>query len=352
MEEFFKRVYFQNTALDYLTALLIFVLCIVGIYIVKSLIMHALKKWSGKTGRHVDQLFIKGIQRLVIPFLYLGSFYLAFKSLTLSPKVIKATDTIYSLFITFIIIRIIISFLNYFLTTYFKRQEHGIEKEKQLKGISTLISILVWGLGVVFLLDNLGFKVSTVITGLGIGGVAVALAAQTILRDLFSYFIIFFDRPFEIGDFITVGDKAGSVEYIGIKTTRLRALGGEQLVFSNADLTDSRIHNFKKMEKRRVVFQIGVVYQTAKQQLEEIPTIIKNIIVNQKDVTFDRSHLSTFGDSSINFENVYYVNSSDYTKYMDIQQAINLKIFEEFEKRGIGFAYPTQTIFVAKDESQ
>ncbi len=350
MEEFFKRVYLQNTVLDYATALLIFILCIIGIYVIKSLILHALKKWSGKTGQRLDQLLIKGIQRIVIPFLYFGSFYIAFKSLTLSSKVIKAADTIYVIIITFIIIRIAISFLNYFLTTYFKRQEHGIEKEKQLKGISTLISIFVWGLGIIFLLDNLGFKVSTVITGLGIGGVAVALAAQTILRDLFSYFIIFFDRPFEIGDFITVGDKAGSVEYIGIKTTRLRALGGEQLIFSNADLTDSRIHNFKKMEKRRVVFKIGVVYQTTKQQLEEIPALVKNIIVEQKDVTFDRSHLSTFGDSSINFENVYFVNSSDYAKYMDIQQAINLRIFEEFEKRGIEFAYPTQTIFLSKDE--
>lgn len=352
MEEFLKRTYFQNTVLDYATALLLFCICILAIYIIRKIIIHALAKWSQRTGAHLDKNLIKAVQRLLIPFLYFGSLYFAFKSLTLSLKVIKAADTITVIILTYIFIRLIISILNYFLNSYFRKQEQGIEKVKQLKGISTLISILIWGLGIIFLLDNLGFKVSTVITGLGIGGVAVALAAQTILRDLFSYFIIFFDRPFEIGDFITVGDKAGSVEYIGIKTTRLRALGGEQLVFSNADLTDSRIHNFKKMEKRRVVFQTGVVYQTTKQQLEEIPSIIKKIILEQKEVNFDRSHLSTFGDSSINFETVYFVNSSDYTKYMDIQQAINLKLFEEFEKRGIEFAYPTQTVFVSKEEKQ
>ncbi len=349
MEELLKRTFFGNTLFDYAAALLIFSLCILAIYIIRKIVISALTKWSHNTGTHLDKVLIAGLQRIVIPFLYFVSFYLAFKSLTLSPKVIKAADSIYVIILTYIIIRIIISILNFSILSYFRKQGRGAEREKQLKGISTLISFFVWGLGIIFLLDNLGYKVSTVITGLGIGGVAVALAAQTVLKDLFSYFVIFFDRPFEIGDFITVGDKAGAVEYIGIKTTRLRALGGEQLVFSNTDLTDSRIHNFKKMERRRVVFEIGVVYQTTKQQLEEIPSIIKKIISEVTDVTFDRSHLSTFGDSSINFETVYFVNSPDYTKYMDVQQSINLKIFEEFEKRGIEFAYPTQTVFVTKE---
>ena len=202
-------------------------------------------------------------------------------------------------------------------------------------------------MGLVFLLDNLGFKVSAVITGLGIGGIAVALAAQTILGDLFAYFVIFFDRPFEIGDFIIVGDKLGSVEYIGLKTTRVRSLSGEQLVFSNKDLTDSRIHNYKKMERRRVVFQLGVIYQTTLEQVKEIPAIVKQIIENQKDTAFDRGHFAKYGDFSLNFEFVYYVVGSDYNKYMDIQQAINLEIYKVFEEKGIEFAYPTQTLFMS-----
>jgi len=205
-------------------------------------------------------------------------------------------------------------------------------------------------IGIVFLMDNLGFNISAVVAGLGIGGIAIALAAQAILGDLFSYFVIFFDRPFEVGDFINVGDKVGTVEYTGIKTTRVRALSGEQLVFANTDLTNSRIHNFKKMEKRRVVFKLGVVYQTLADTLAEIPNLVKEIIEKQPDTTFDRGHFATYGDFSLNFEFVYFVLSSDYVKFMDTQQRINLEIYKEFENRGIEFAYPTQTLFVNKEE--
>ena len=144
-------------------------------------------------------------------------------------------------------------------------------------------------------------------------------------------------------------DKVGTVEYTGIKTTRVRALTGEQLVFSNTDLTNSRVHNFKKMEERRVVFRLGVVYQTSAAQLEEIPKIVKEIIEKHNDVRFDRGHFATYGDFSLNFEFVYFVIGSEYVKYMDTQQSINLEIYDEFEKRGIEFAYPTQTLFVNKE---
>jgi small-conductance mechanosensitive channel len=215
--------------------------------------------------------------------------------------------------------------------------------------MTVLINIVVWVIGIVFLMDNLGFDISAVIAGLGIGGIAIALAAQAILGDLFSYFVIFFDRPFEVGDFIVVGDKVGSVEYTGIKTTRVRALSGEQLVFSNTDLTNSRIHNFKKMERRRVVFKLGVVYQTPSEKLAEISTLVKEIIEKQEDVIFDRGHFSAYGDFSLNFEFVYYVMGSDYVQYMNTQQKINLEIYDEFEKREIEFAYPTQTLFINKE---
>jgi small-conductance mechanosensitive channel len=236
------------------------------------------------------------------------------------------------------------------LTYFIKKQERGEEKARQLRGMTVLINIFVWVIGLVFIMDNLGFDISAVIAGLGIGGIAIALAAQTILGDLFSYFVIFFDRPFEVGDFITVQDKVGTVEYTGIKTTRIRALTGEQLVFSNTDLTNSRIHNFKKMQERRVVFKLGVIYQTTAAQLEEIPKIVRGIIESHSDVRFDRGHFASYGDFSLNFEFVYYVFGSDYVKYMDTQQSINLKIYNEFEKRKIGFAYPTQTLFVNKEE--
>lgn len=160
--------------------------------------------------------------------------------------------------------------------------------------------------------------------------------------------MIFFDKPFEIGDSIVVGDKTGTVEQVGIKTTRLRAVGGELLVFSNTDLTNSRVHNVKKMEKRRVVFKLGVIYQTPSEKLKAIPQLVKSIIQKPEDATSDRGHFASYGDSSLDFEFVYHVTGSNYTKYMDIQQAINLAIFETFERERIEFAYPSQTLFVSK----
>src|SRR5690606_3530149 len=246
------------------------------------------------------------------------------------------------------IIRLIVSILKYVLNVYLQRKgEDGTaEREKQLKGITTLASFLIWSIGLVFLLDNLGFEISAVIAGLGIGGIAIALAAQTILGDLFSYFVIFFDKPFKIGDFIIINDKMGSVEYIGIKTTRLRSLGGEQLIFSNTDLVNSRIHNYKRMERRRVVFKLGVRYETPPSLLKKAPDTIKEIIQGIKDTTFDRCHFISYGDFSLVIETVYYVLSADYNKYANIQQEINFKIFEAFDKMGICFAYPTQTLYL------
>lgn len=186
------------------------------------------------------------------------------------------------------------------------------------------------------------------IAGLGIGGVAVALAAQAILGDLFSYFAILFDRPFEVGDFIILGDFLGTIEHIGIKTTRVRSLGGEQLVFSNTDLTSSRVRNYKRMGQRRVVFKLGVTYQTTLTQLETIPGMIEKIVKNVKNTTFDRAHFLSYGDFSLIFEVVYYVMSRDYNKYMDIQQEINFAVKKEFEAGNIEFAYPTQTVYLTK----
>jgi small-conductance mechanosensitive channel len=351
MDELTRKIYLGNTISDYIIALLIFVVSIIIITILKRIVAKILDNWSKKTGARIDSILVKLIQRFIIPFLYYGSFYYSINSLTLSPRVTKAFDSVSAIIVTFIVIRLIISTIIYLLNAYFQRGDKGIEKHKEIKGISTIISILIWGIGIVFLLDNLGFKISAVVTGLGIGGVAVALAAQAVLKDFFSYFVIFFDRPFEIGDSITVGDNTGTVEQIGIKTTKLRALSGEQIVFANADLTDSRIHNFKRLQQRRIAFKLCVTYQTTKKQLEEIPLIVKGIIQEQQNVTFDRGHFSTIGEAGLNFEFVYFVNSPDYLEYMNIQQVINLNIIDEFNKKNIVFAYPTQTVLVLKNSN-
>jgi len=208
----------------------------------------------------------------------------------------------------------------------------------------------VWSLVVLLILDNLGVDITALVAGLGIGGVAVALALQNILGDLFASLSIVMDKPFVVGDFLMVGDFLGSVEKIGLKTTRLRSLSGEQLVFSNTDLLGSRIRNFGRMFERRVVFNIGVTYDTPRDRLQLIPGIVREAVEAEKGTRFDRSHFSKYGDFSLNFENVYYVLSADFNQHMDVQQAIYYAIHRRFEEEGIAFAYPTQTLIVHRPD--
>ena len=331
-----------NTILDYLSSFGAFLCGAAVVFSFEKYILVRLKNLAGSTHTSFDDLLVMAIERHIVPIAYFLAFYVSLHILTLSLEFKSGLKIAAIVFVTLFATRAIVNAANYGLQSY------ATGREKQLKGVSKLVSFLIWAIALVFLLDNLGVKISAAVAGLGIGGIAVALAAQAVLGDLFSYFVIFFDKPFEVGDFIIVGDKMGVVEYIGIKTTRVRALGGEQLIFSNTDLTNSRVHNFKKMEKRRVVFQLGVIYQTLSDKLKIIPEIVKEIIDQQKDAIFDRGHFASYGDFSLNFEFVYYVMGADYNKYMDTQQAINLAIFETFEQEGIEFAYPSQTLFVNK----
>lgn len=210
--------------------------------------------------------------------------------------------------------------------------------------------VILWSLVLLLVLDNLNFNITALVTGLGVGGIAVALAMQTILGDLFASLSIVLDKPFVMGDFLVVDDLLGTVENVGLKTTRLRSLSGEQLVISNSDLLKSRIRNYGRMYERRVVFNIGVTYQTTREQLIKIPKIITDAVKQQDKTRFDRSHFKEYGNFSLNFESVYYVKGPDYNAYMDIQQAINLYIHEMFEQEGIEFAYPTQTVFMQQTE--
>ncbi len=211
-----------------------------------------------------------------------------------------------------------------------------------------LVILMVWSVVTLLALDNLGVNVTALVAGLGVGGIAIALAVQNILGDLFASLAIILDKPFVVGDFINVDDRVGTVEHIGLKTTRVRSISGEQIIFSNADLLSARIRNFGRMLERRIVFSLGVVYQTPRRDLERIPQLIREAINAERSVRFDRSHFSNYGASSIDFETVYYVESADYGQYMDVQQRIYLRIHEAFEAASIEFAYPTQTLFLAR----
>ncbi len=237
------------------------------------------------------------------------------------------------------------------------KQHREWAKENNPGSVSTIslvgfvVQVVLWSTVVLLILDNLGVDITALVAGLGIGGVAVALAVQNILGDLFASLSIVLDKPFVVGDFLKVGDLLGSVDHIGLKTTRLRSLSGEQLVFSNNDLLTSRIQNYGRMFERRVVFSLGVTYQTPLEKLKLIPEIVKEAVEAQDKTRFDRSHFMKYADFSLNYESVFYVASPDYNVYMDIQQAIFFRIHERFEAEGIEFAYPTQTIYVGRDDA-
>lgn len=209
--------------------------------------------------------------------------------------------------------------------------------------------VAIWALALLFGLDQLGFDVTALVAGLGIGGIAVALAVQNILGDLFASAAIVLDKPFMVGDFIVVGEHAGAVEKVGLKTTRVRSLSGEQLVFTNAQLLSSQIRNFKRMQERRIVFAIRVTYETPLEKLRAIPGWLKAAVEARPDTRFDRAHFKSYGDFSLDFEIVYHVLSADFAVYMDTQQAINLAIFEKFAQEGVAFAYPTRTLYIRQD---
>jgi small-conductance mechanosensitive channel len=218
-----------------------------------------------------------------------------------------------------------------------------------LNALKLVAKIALWTLVILLVLENLtGVEINALIASLGVTGVAVALAVQNILGDLFASLSIALDKPFVIGDSIMVDEFSGTVEHIGLKSTRVRSINGEQVVFSNSDLLNSRLQNFKSMKRRRVAFIAAVQYETPLEKLERIPYIVQEIVQPLQDITLDRVHLKDVGGGSLNYEIVYYVETPDVYRYMDLQQSINLELLRRFAQEGIEFAYPTQAVIIAK----
>jgi small-conductance mechanosensitive channel len=344
--EFLGTEFLGNTISSYLLAIAIFIGGILLTWIIRSVVVQRLKRWAARSSTDLDDRLIRLVERPVTYLFYLGSFYIGLSNLELHPILQEAVRVVFVIIATVLVIQLVGSLIEYGIRVYWVTQRSDSAVEHSLGALIPSIRVVVWAVGIVFLLDNLGFDISAVVASLGIGGIAVAIAAQGILGDLFSYFSILFDRPFEIGDFLVIGDMVGTVEHVGIKTTRLRSLGGEQLIAANTDITSSRIQNFKRMERRRIVFTIGVTYETAQEQMQEIPGIIQSAIEKIENVTFDRAHFLSFGDFSLNYEVVYNVETADYAVYVDAQQQMNLAIKAAFEARGIEFAYPTQLLYL------
>lgn len=345
--DFLALEFLNNQVSDYVLAAAIVLVGTLTIKIARTIILRRLSRWAKKTATFLDDAIVKIFEKNLIPVAYLGIIYVAIGNLTLHPILHQAVDVLAMIAATVLGIRFLIALAEYFLRLYWiTHQSKNPNLQQSINALVPAIKVVIWTIGLIFLVDNLGFDISAMVASLGIGGVAVALASQGILQDLFSYFSILFDRPFEIGDFIIVGDFLGTVEYVGVKTTRLKSLSGEELILANTDLTGSRIRNFKRMQRRRILFTIGVTYETPLEKLQEIPAIIKGIIESLENISFDRAHFSNYGDFSLDFEVVYFVHSNDYNQYMDIQETINFRLKQEFEKRSIEFAYPTQVTYL------
>lgn len=352
MREILERIYYGNTVQEYLIALGIIVVGLLVIRILRKSILTRIQRLTSRTDHKFDSFLVNKFKKFGIPILYILVIYSGINYLELSERVADIVDIALTVSLTLLGIMLVSSVVRAIIRSYLSRNEDGEEMIKQLAGLMLVINLFIWAIGLLFLFNNLGFDVTAVVAGLGIGGIAVALAAQNILGDLFNYFVILFDRPFEVGDFLIIDQKLGSVEHIGVKTTRVRSLSGEQLIFSNGDLMSARIHNYKRMERRRILFGVGVTYQTSLEKAKRIPEILKQIVEEIEGVTFDRAHFKQYGASSLDYEIVYYVEAPDFNIYMDKQQEINFRIYEEFEKLGVEIAYPTRTLYLHVDNDE
>jgi len=337
--------FWNSTGGRYIFAFLVF-LFIVGVTkVFEILVVKKLRKLTKKTKTNWDDLLIKNIQSVNWLFYIFLAGWLACAFVQIHSKVEKIFFILFLLTLGYYLAKLFLSIWRYFLSALQEKGKIDLTMKNLLFQIGKWILIVIV---LLLVLQNLGVQVSTLLAGLGIGGLAVAIALQNILSDLFSYFAIHFDKPFEIGDFIVFGSERGTVEKIGLKSTRIRATTGEELVVSNRELTEKKIHNFKRMTERRITFTFGVIYETPTQKLKKIPEIIKEIFEKIEMTRLERVHLKSFGDFSLDFEVVYYVLSPDYLTYLDIQQKVNLALKERFEKEKIEFAYPAQTIFLKK----
>lgn len=210
--------------------------------------------------------------------------------------------------------------------------------------IGIMIRIVIWTMMLLSILSNLGVDITAMVASLGVGGIAIALAVQTLLSDVFASLSIGVDKPFEIGDFIVFGEVAGTIEHIGLRTTRIRALSGEQIVCANADMLTQTLHNYKRMSTRRIVFKFGITYNTPSDKVREVSALVKRIIDGVENANFDRAHFLAFDDSQLTFEVVYIMQVPDYNAYMDAQQEINLQLLDGIREMGVQFAFPTRSV--------
>ncbi len=338
--------YITNLNHGLFTSVLFFVFSFLIMYWARKIVLSRLKKLSKKTKIKLDDFFVALLSSVKVFFIFALSLYIGSSFIDFSPYV---NHIVSKIIVVLFMLQLAITgtrAISFLMENYVLQKMYQDASNAAIIGIAIFLTkFFFYIILLLLMLNNFGVDITGLIAGLGVGGIAIALAVQNILGDLFASFTIILDKPFLVGDFIIVGADMGTVERIGIKTTRVKSLSGEQLIFPNGKLLQGQIRNFKRMQERRVLFNIGVTYQTSFEKVKLIPKLIKEAIASQKKARFDRSHFKAYGDFSLNFETVYWVEDPDFNIYMDVQEGINLAIYESFAKEGIEFAYPTQTIY-------
>ncbi|NTV46409.1 MAG: mechanosensitive ion channel family protein [Chlorobiales bacterium] len=348
MEEVLSYKLFGTPVASWLIALAVTVGISGGLFLLEKFLAWRLHEFAKKTETKIDDAISVLIKKTKWYFLFAIGIYFALVTVKDLPK-IERTLIDQSIKLV-ILIQIAIwanTMINFWVKSYKdEKLPHDAASVTTFSALGFVAKLALYAIVLLLVLDNFGINITTLVASLGVGGIAVALAVQNILGDLFASLSISLDKPFVIGDFIAVDMHKGTVEKVGLKTTRIKSLSGEQIVFSNADLLKSRIQNFKKMEERRVIFPFGIRYETPYQKITIVPGIMREIIESIDQTRFDRAHFKAYGDFSLNFEVVYFVLSPDMVLYMDVQQKINLAMYERFMREGIEFAYPTQTVYL------
>ena len=347
---FLAAHFIGNTVRNYLYCLLTILVGLAVVWIVDRLVLKWIERLTRHTETTLDDFLVETAQRFLLPSLYAIVIFMGLRDLYMKPAILNGLRAVLAVFLAVQGVRMIVHIARELLEREMARRAGvgsvGEQEKKSVRGILAFVKLIVWAMAIVLVLDNLGVKVSAVVAGLGITGIAVALAAQAILGDLFSYFVIFFDRPFQIGHVIKIGNFQGEVESIGIKTTRLRSISGEQVVISNKYLTDNQVQNFKVMFRRRALLLFELRYGTSESQLRSIPGMIAEIVSAFPDAAFERAHFKEFGESGLRFEAVFFVETPDYKRYLDVVQEVNLALKARFDAGGIAFAYPTRTVYM------
>ncbi|GAB7140760.1 hypothetical protein RsTz2092_07130 [Deferribacterales bacterium RsTz2092] len=346
INDFLKTIINGNTVLDYIVCALLLVAALMAASFIRKRIHRIVAVLKMRFNGGIASDVLTGEEKLTPIIQYIPFFLVTYYLKDLPPIVDKIISSVGVVIITFCLVRFAAGVMKLVGNRYLNRRLEPVV----LGAMNLFADVVLWIIAVLFVLSNIGFNINTLIAGMGIGGMAVALAAQTLLSDIFNYFTILFDKPFNVGDWVELGGHAGTVEKIGLKGTRIRAFNGEKIVISNTDMTKGMLKNYEDMTTRRNVTIIGVEYGTKSDLLKQVPQVLKRCVAGVEGVSLGRVNFATFADSSLNFELVYYVSAGSNTSlYMERVEQVNYNIIDAFTELNISFAFPSQTVYLAKD---